>query len=170
MGQILLKEKKYDEAKKNLKIALCSEHQEVPKADVSMGIAEALKGMRRYEEAITWTEDAAAILKKQQSFEDLYDAYIRLGDLYEKIGQDSNAAGILESALRLKVRDDATKQQGVLFRLAQCYQRLNRVEEALGLLRKISVYQDTLWGNIAAEKIKEIDIRQQIMKINKLKS
>jgi tetratricopeptide (TPR) repeat protein len=170
IGQILLKEKKYDEARKNLKIALCSDHKEVPKADISIGIAKALKGVRRYEEAITWTKKAVAFLKQQKSFEDLYDAYIELGDLYEKIGKDSNAAGILESALRLKGQDDEAKQHGVMFRLAQCYQRLNKVEEALSLLRKISVYQDTLWGDIAAEKIKEIDIRQKIMKINTLKS
>jgi tetratricopeptide (TPR) repeat protein len=169
IGQISLKEKKYGEAVKNLKIALYSDHKKLPKADITMEIAKALKGMGKYDEAITWTNKAVDLLTKGQSFEDLYDVYIELGDLYEKVGDDSNTAGILEAALQLNNKDE-TKQHGLLFHLAECYLRLNKVEEALDLLRKLLAYRDTLWGSIAAEKIKEIDIRQAITKLKKLNS
>ena len=170
IGQILLKEKKYDEAKKNLKIALYSNQKELPKSDIIMGIAKALKGEGQYEEAITWAKRAVDLLAKQKSCEDLYDVYIELGGLYEKIGDNCNVACTLETALKLHGKDDETKRYGLVFRLAECYLRLNKVEDALGLLQRISTYRDTLWGSMAAEKIKEIDIREKITKFNKLKS
>ncbi len=170
IGQILLKEKKYNEAKKNLKIALPSYHKELARGDIVISIAEALKGMEQYKEAIKWLKEAVVLFTKQKSFEDLYDVYIELGELYIKIGDNINAAGILESALKLKEKDGETEQHGVMFRLAGCYQRLKKVEDSLDLLKKISVYQDTLWGKMATEKIKEIDIRRKIRKIGKLRS
>jgi len=170
IGQILLKEKKYSEAKKNLEIALVNHHNELSRADIVTSIADALKGMKKYNKAIKRLKEASILLTKQNSFEDLYDVYISLGDLYITIGDNMNAAKILESALEMKEKDDETGQHGVMFRLAGCYRRLKKMGNALDLLKKIAASQDTLWGRMATEQIKEIDMLQKIARIGKSKS
>ncbi|MFH1674170.1 MAG: tetratricopeptide repeat protein [Pseudomonadota bacterium] len=170
IGQILLREKKYNEAKKNLEIALANYHNELSRADIVASIAETLKGMKKYNQAITRFKEAITLLTKQNSFEDLYDAYISLGGLYITTGDNLKAARTLESALEMKEKDDATGQHGVMFRLAGCYRRLEKTGNALDLLKKIATSQDTLWGRMAMEEIKEIDIRQKIAIIGKSKS
>lgn len=170
LGQISLETKKYNKAKRFLNRALSGSHEEVPRIDVIAGIAKALKGMGQHKHAVRWFKDAVALLTKQRSFEDLYNAYLELGDLYIKIGDNINASIILEKALKLKKKDVEAEAAGVMFRLAECYHRLNKTEDALDLFRKIAAFQDSLWGRMAKARIKEIDIREEIARLKKLKT
>ena len=164
MGNIFLERKEHKKALKPLSMALRQKGDKYHQVKVLMAMADASNGQGDHGKAARSLREAITLLNqdKSSSSRDLYDAYRELGETCFKLGQNTKAVSAFEKALRLS--PEGSQTHGLLFRLAQCYQRLEATDKAEGILNRIISSGDPFWSRVAQAQINEIKIKESVEK------
>ncbi|MFH1077502.1 MAG: tetratricopeptide repeat protein, partial [Pseudomonadota bacterium] len=163
LGQILLNAKNYNAAEARLKAALAGLHPDLPMPQVLTGIAYSLSGQDKHEESIPFFKRAVDILARQGVSEELYDLYIELGEQEIMIQDFGHAAETFKAALKIaKGLKQPAEQEPVMFRLADCYQRIGQENNAMEMLKRIVEGHNSIWEKVASARINEMEIYKAV--------
>jgi tetratricopeptide (TPR) repeat protein len=158
IGDIMLRQKEYEQAIAALDLAMQKDPDGPYKIDILLAMAEASNCYRDYDRASRLLNDAIALMIQNNvdSAAGTYEAYQELGETYLKLGKNKQAVSAFENALKVshKGRDDCSLQ----FRLAECYHRLEERDKTEGILNRIIATGDPFWSRVAQAKINEMNI------------
>jgi TolA-binding protein len=165
IGDIMLRQKEYTQAMAAFDLAMQKAPNGLYKIDILLAMAEASNWHRDYDKASRLLNRAIALMNqnKADSSSGTYEAYQELGETYLKLGKSKQALSAFENALKVspKGRDD----HSLRFRLAVCYQRLEKKDKTEGILNQIIASGDPFWSRLAETKINEMHVREAVEKL-----
>ncbi|KAM0932925.1 putative tetratricopeptide-like helical domain superfamily [Dioscorea sansibarensis] len=130
-------------------MAMASNGQEIDVAAVDCSIGDAYLALARYDEAIFAYQKAATIFKsiKGESHPTVASVFVRLADLYLKIGKLKESRSYCENALKIygKPLPGTTPEEiaSGLTDVSALYESMNEHEEALKLLKRaLKIYNN----------------------------
>ncbi|PQQ15771.1 uncharacterized protein Pyn_33551 [Prunus yedoensis var. nudiflora] len=142
----------FDEAEKLCQMALeihrengmsmSANDQEVDAASIDCSIGDAYLSLARYDEAVFSYQKALTVFKttKGESHPAVASVYVRLADLYNKIGKFKESKSYCENAHRIYGKPNpGTPSEEIasgLIDVSAIYQSMNDLEQALKLLKK----------------------------------
>ncbi|KAI4346980.1 hypothetical protein L6164_007837 [Bauhinia variegata] len=131
-------------------MAMAANGLEVDVASVDCSIGDAYLSLARYDEAVFSYQKALTVFKstKGESHPTVASVYVRLADLYNKIGKFKESKSYCENALRIfgKTNPGIPSEEiaSGLIDLAAIYQSMNDLEQGLKLLKKaLKMYGNT---------------------------
>ncbi|KAI4350698.1 hypothetical protein L6164_005128 [Bauhinia variegata] len=131
-------------------MAMAANDQEEDVATVDCSIGDAYLSLARYDEAVFSYQKALTVFKstKGESHPTVASVYVRLADLYNKIGQFKESKSYCENALRIfgKLKPGTSSEEiaSGLIDLAAIYQSMNDFDQGLKLLKKaLKIYGNT---------------------------
>ena len=158
-GNVLMKQKRYEQAAETLSVALQYSVTKCERAVLLIEKAKALAGSNSNEKALKAINMADGI-KRNCNFPD-YNICKEIGDVYLNLGYAGKALTFYNQAV------DMTKEKSdkisLKFKVAQCYLLLNKKEVSLDLYNKILSLNDPFWSNLAQEKIEEINFNSDVI-------
>ncbi|WP_373600157.1 helix-turn-helix domain-containing protein [Paraclostridium bifermentans] len=116
----------YIEKIKGLDIAINSKEE----ADLIVSKANKLMSIGKYEEAKHQFKAALEILDKEDNKTELANVYLRVSDVYEKIGDCDRALDYSKKAYDIKKYDEDECTFDVIIKIIQSYIKLDNYEEA----------------------------------------
>lgn len=130
-------------------VVMAENRQEVDVASVDCSIGDAYLSLARYDEAVFSYQKALTVFKstKGENHPSVASVYVRLADLYNKIGKFKESKSYCENALRIFGK----KNPGIpleeiangLIDVAAIYQSMNDLEKGLKLLKKaLKIYEN----------------------------
>ncbi|KAK7266099.1 hypothetical protein RIF29_18739 [Crotalaria pallida] len=123
-------------------MAMSANGQEVDVAAVDCSIGDAYLSLARYDEAVFSYQKALTVFKsaKGENHPTVASVYVRLADLYNKIGKFKESKSYCENALRIfgKINPGIPLEEVAsgLIDVAAIYQSMNDLEKGLKLLKK----------------------------------
>ncbi|KAK4282417.1 hypothetical protein QN277_013798 [Acacia crassicarpa] len=123
-------------------MAMAANGQDVEVASVDCSIGDAYLSLARYDEAIFSYQKALTVFKsaKGENHPTVASVYVRLADLYNKIGKFKESKSYCENALRIFGKPNpgfpSEEIASGLIDVAAIYQSMNDVEQGLKLLKK----------------------------------
>ncbi|XP_061375939.1 protein KINESIN LIGHT CHAIN-RELATED 2 isoform X2 [Gastrolobium bilobum] len=123
-------------------MAMAANGQEVDVASVDCSIGDAYLSLARYDEAVFSYQKALTVFKstKGENHPLVASVYVRLADLYNKIGKFKESKSYCENALRIfgKINPGIPLEEVAsgLIDIAAIYQSMNDLEKGLKLLKK----------------------------------
>ncbi|XP_028785045.1 protein KINESIN LIGHT CHAIN-RELATED 2-like [Neltuma alba] len=123
-------------------MAMAANGQEVEVASVDCSIGDAYLSLARYDEAVFSYQKALTVFKsaKGENHPTVASVYVRLADLYNKIGKFKESKSYCENALRIFGKPTpgfpSEEIASGLIDVAATYQSMNDVEQGLKLLKK----------------------------------
>lgn len=130
-------------------MAMVANDQEVEVASVDCSIGDTYLSLTRYDEAIFAYEKALTVFKtnKGENHPTVGSVFVRLADLYNRIGKIRESKSYCESALKIyeNPMPGVTPEEiaSGLTNLSTIYESMNEVEHALKLLQKaLEIYND----------------------------
>lgn len=123
-------------------MAMAANGQEVDVAAVDCSIGDAYLSLARYDEAVFSYQKALTVFKstKGENHPTVASVYVRLADLYNKIGKFKESKSYCENALRIfgKIKPGIPTEEiaSGLIDVAAIYQSMNDLEKGLKLLKK----------------------------------
>ncbi|KAJ1416499.1 Tetratricopeptide-like helical domain superfamily [Sesbania bispinosa] len=123
-------------------MAMAANGQEVDVASVDCSIGDAYLSLARYDEAVFSYQKALTVFKstKGENHPTVASVYVRLADLYNKIGKFKDSKSYCENALRIfgKTNHGIPSEEiaNGLIDIAAIYQSMNDLEKGLKLLKK----------------------------------
>ncbi|KAI9078041.1 hypothetical protein K1719_039966 [Acacia pycnantha] len=123
-------------------MAMAANGQDVEVASVDCSIGDAYLSLARYDEAIFSYQKALTVFKsaKGENHPTVALVYVRLADLYNKIGKFKESKSYCENALRIFGKPNpgfpSEEIASGLIDVAAIYQSMNDVEQGLKLLKK----------------------------------
>jgi tetratricopeptide (TPR) repeat protein len=157
-GSILLRQKRYELAVETFSAALRYPVTRCKKTMLLIEKAKALAGINSNEKALEAIKEAMGI-KKDCSFPD-YNICQEIGDLYLNLGYAGKAIPFFNQAVGTATEN--SDKIYLKFKIAQCYLRLNKIEDSLALYNQISSLNDPFWSKLAKERITEITFIKDI--------
>ncbi|KAI4375330.1 hypothetical protein MLD38_013213 [Melastoma candidum] len=134
-------------------MAIASHGQELDVASIDCNIGDAYLSLLRYDEAVFAYQKALTVfkLRKGENHPMVASVYVRLADLYNKVGKFRESRIYCENAMRIySRRNHGILPQAVasgLLGIAAVYQSLNELESALKLLKKALQIYDGVSGH-----------------------
>lgn len=134
-------------------MGIASHGQEVDVASIDCNIGDAYLSLLRYDEAVFAYQKALTVFKsrKGDSHPMVASVYVRLADLYNKVGKFRESRIYCENTLRIYGRrNNGISPQAVasgLLEISAVYQSMNELEQALKLLRKASQIYASVLGH-----------------------
>ncbi|GMH25641.1 hypothetical protein Nepgr_027484 [Nepenthes gracilis] len=132
-------------------MALTANGLETDKAAVDCSIGDAYLSLARYDEAIFSYQKALGVLKssKGENHPEIASVYVRLSELYNKIGKFSESKSYRDNAFRIYTRSPPRvpleEIATGLFNLAAIYESMQELEQALGLLQMALEAYSSSW-------------------------
>ncbi|XP_054814624.1 protein KINESIN LIGHT CHAIN-RELATED 2-like [Prosopis cineraria] len=123
-------------------MAMAANGQEVEVASIDCSIGDAYLSLARYDEAVFAYQKALMVFKsaKGENHPTVASVYVRLADLYNKIGKFKESKSYCENALRIFGKPNpgfpSEEIASGLIDVAAIYQSMNDVEQGLKLLKK----------------------------------
>lgn len=123
-------------------MAMSANGQEQDVASVDSSIGDAYLALARYDEAVFSYQKALTVFKstKGENHPNVASVYVRLADLYNKIGKFKDSKSYCENALRIfgKSKPGIPPEEiaNGLIDVAAIYQSMNDLEKGLKLLKK----------------------------------
>ncbi|KOM56834.1 hypothetical protein LR48_Vigan10g272600 [Vigna angularis] len=123
-------------------MAMAANGHEADVASVDCSIGDAYLALARYDEAVFSYQKALTVFKstKGENHPTVASVYVRLADLYNKIGKFKEAKSYCENALRIfgKIKPGVSSEEiaSGLIDVAAIYQSMNDLEKGLKLLKK----------------------------------
>ncbi|KAG4395667.1 hypothetical protein AAZX31_19G007900 [Glycine max] len=123
-------------------MAMAANDHEVDVASVDCSIGDAYLALARYDEAVFSYQKALTVFKstKGENHPTVASVYVRLADLYNKIGKFKESKSYCENALRIfgKIKPGVPSEEiaSGLIDVAAIYQSMNDLEKGLKLLKK----------------------------------
>ncbi|KAF7819586.1 protein KINESIN LIGHT CHAIN-RELATED 2 [Senna tora] len=131
-------------------MAMAAEGQEVEVASVDCSIGDAYLSLARYDEAVFSYQKALTVFKstKGENHPTVASVYVRLADLYNKIGKFKESKSYCENALRIFGKPTpgfpSEEIASGLIDVAGIFQSMNDLEQGLKLLKKaLKMYGNT---------------------------
>ena len=131
-------------------MAMAANEQEIDVASIDCSIGDAYLSLARYDEAIFSYQKALTVFKsaKGENHPAVASVFVRLADLYHKIGKFKESKSYCENALRIYGRPNpgipSEEIASGLIDVSAIYQSMNELEQALKLLKKaLKIYGDT---------------------------
>ncbi|PKI79222.1 hypothetical protein CRG98_000514 [Punica granatum] len=144
-------------------MAMASSGQELDVAAIDQSIGDAYLSLARYDEAICAYQKALTVFKsaKGENHPTVASVFVRLADLYNKIGKFKESKSYCENALTIygKANPGIPSEEiaAGLIDVSAIYQSMNELEQALKLLKKaLRIYgnapgQQSTVGGIEAQ-------------------
>ncbi|MBW2642251.1 MAG: tetratricopeptide repeat protein [Deltaproteobacteria bacterium] len=158
-GNVLMKQKRYEQAAKTLSVALQYPVTKCERAVLLIEKAKALAGSNSNEKALKAINMADGI-KRNCNFPDC-NICREIGDVYLNLGYASKALTSYNQAVDMA--KEKSDKISLKFKVAQCYLLLNKKEVSLDLYNKILSLNDPFWSNLAQEKIEEINFNSDVI-------
>lgn len=123
-------------------MAMAANGQDVEVASVDCSIGDAYLSLARYDEAIISYQKSLTVFKsaKGENHPTVASVYVRLADLYNKIGKFKESKSYCENALRIFGKPNpgfpSEEIASGLIDVAAIYQSMNDVEQGLHLVKK----------------------------------
>lgn len=123
-------------------MAMAANDHEADVAAVDCSIGDAYLALARYDEAVFSYQKALTVFKstKGENHPTVASVYVRLADLYNKIGKFKESKSYCENALRIfgKIKPGIPSEEiaSGLIDVAAIYQSMNDLEKGLKLLKK----------------------------------
>ncbi|WOL03852.1 kinesin light chain-related [Canna indica] len=123
-------------------IALVANGQEIEVASVDLSIGDIYLALARYDEAVFAYQKALTVFKasKGENHPAVASVFVRLADLYNRIGKFKESKSYCENALRIYSKPiPGTSSEEVatgLTNVSSIYESMNEYEQALKLLQK----------------------------------
>ncbi|KAH7532509.1 hypothetical protein FEM48_Zijuj04G0027800 [Ziziphus jujuba var. spinosa] len=123
-------------------MAMAANGQEIDVASIDCGIGDAYLSLARYDEAIFSYQKALTVYKsrKGESHPAVASVFVRLAELYNKIGKFRESKSYCENALRIYTKPNhgipSEEIASGLIDVSAIYQSMNELEQALKLLKK----------------------------------
>lgn len=123
-------------------MAMSSQNHREDVASIDCSIGDAYMSLARFDESIFAYQKALAVFKqsKGESHSSVASVYVRLADLYNKIGKLRDSKSYCENALRIYLKPSpGTPMEEVatgFIEISAIYQSMNELEQALKLLRR----------------------------------
>ncbi|KAL3723143.1 hypothetical protein ACJRO7_035336 [Eucalyptus globulus] len=123
-------------------MAMASKGQEIDVALIDCGIGDAYLSLARYDEAIFAYQKALTVFKstKGENHPSVASVFVRLADLYNKIGKFRDSKSYCENALKIFSKPTPgiplDEIANGLIDVSAIYQSMNELEQALKLLKK----------------------------------
>ncbi|KAM3713599.1 hypothetical protein ACJW31_01G267900 [Castanea mollissima] len=131
-------------------MAMAANEQEIDVASIDCSIGDAYLSLARYDEAIFSYQKALTVFKsaKGENHPAVASVFVRLADLYHKIGKFKESKSYCENALRIYGRPNpgipSEEIASGLIDVSAIYQSMNELEQALKLLKKaLKIYGGT---------------------------
>ncbi|KAJ4824506.1 Protein KINESIN LIGHT CHAIN-RELATED 2 [Turnera subulata] len=131
-------------------MALAAHGQDIDVASIDCNIGDAYLSLARYDEAIFSYQKGLTVFKssKGENHPAAASVFVRLADLYNKIGKFRDSKSYCENALRIYEKHNpgipAEEIASGLIDLSAIYQSMNELDQALKLLKKaLKIYGDT---------------------------
>ncbi|CAL5370068.1 unnamed protein product [Camellia sinensis] len=130
-------------------MAMSSNGQEVDVASIDCSIGDAYLSLARYDEAIFAYQKALTVFKstKGENHPSVASVFVRLADLYNKIGKFRESKSYCENSLRIYSKpipgSPAEEIASGLIDVSAIYQSMDELDQALKLLQKaLKIYED----------------------------
>lgn len=123
-------------------MAMAAKGQELDVASIDCSIGDAYLSLARYDEAIFSYQKALTVFKsaKGENHPTVASVFVRLADLYHKIGKFKESKSYCENALRIYGKPNpgipSEEIASGLIDVSAIYQSMNELEQALKLLKK----------------------------------
>ncbi|KAL1187741.1 Protein KINESIN LIGHT CHAIN-RELATED 2 [Cardamine amara subsp. amara] len=123
-------------------MAMSSQNHREDVASIDCSIGDAYMALARFDEAIFAYQKALAVFKqaKGENHSSVASVYVRLADLYNKIGKIRDSKSYCENALRIYLKPSpGTPIEEVatgFIEISAIYQSMNELEQSLKLLRR----------------------------------
>ncbi len=155
-ADVLLKQKKYEQATNDFDVALKYPVTTCKKAHILVKKATALIESNFRNRALESINQANE-LKKDCDKTDL-DIDKAIGGVYLSLGDAKKALDIFSQAVK-EAKGDSDRIP-LKLKLAKCYWLLNKKEDSLSIYHQISSLNDPFWSNLAKEKMSEIQFNR----------
>ncbi|WZZ01675.1 hypothetical protein YC2023_074003 [Brassica napus] len=123
-------------------MAMSSQNHREDVASIDCSIGDAYMSLARFDESIFAYQKALAVFKqsKGENHSSVASVYVRLADLYNKIGKLRDSKSYCENALRIYLKPSpGTPMEEVatgFVEISAIYQSMNELDQALKLLRR----------------------------------
>uniref|UniRef100_A0A1J3GDY6 Nephrocystin-3 n=1 Tax=Noccaea caerulescens TaxID=107243 RepID=A0A1J3GDY6_NOCCA len=123
-------------------MAMSSQNHREDVASIDCSIGDAYMSLARFDESIFAYQKALAVFKqaKGENHSSVASVYVRLADLYNKIGKIRDSKSYCENALRIYLKPSpGTPVEEVatgFIEISAIYQSMNELEQSLKLLRR----------------------------------
>lgn len=123
-------------------MAMAANGQEIDVASIDCSIGDAYLSLARYDEAIFSYQKALTVFKsaKGENHPTVASVFVRLADLYHKIGKFKESKSYCQNALRIYQKPNpgipSEEIASGLIDVSAIYQSMNELEQALKLLKK----------------------------------
>ncbi|CAA7046631.1 unnamed protein product [Microthlaspi erraticum] len=123
-------------------MAMSSQNHREDVASIDCSIGDAYMSLARFDESIFAYQKALAVFKqaKGENHSSVASVYVRLADLYNKIGKIRDSKSYCENALRIYLKPSpGTQAEEVatgFIEISALYQSMNELEQSLKLLRR----------------------------------
>lgn len=131
-------------------MAMAANGQDIDVASIDCSIGDAYLSLARYDEAIFAYQKGLTVFKssKGENHPAVASVFVRLADLYNKIGKFRDSKSYCENALRIYEKPNpgipAEEIASGFIDISATYQSMNELEQALKLLEKaLKIYGDT---------------------------
>lgn len=131
-------------------MAMAANDQEIDVASIDCSIGDEYLSLARYDEAIFSYQKALTVFKsaKGENHPAVASVFVRLADLYHKIGKFKESKSYCENALRIYGKPNpgipSEEIASGLIDVSAIYQSMDDLEQALKLLKKaLKIYGDT---------------------------
>ena len=131
-------------------MAMASNGQETDVASIDRSIGDTYLSLARYDEAIFAYQKALNVFKssKGESHPAVASVFVRLADLYNKIGKFRESKSYCENALKIYTKPNpgipSEEIASGLIDVSAIYQSMNELEQALKLLKKaLKIFGDS---------------------------
>jgi len=168
IANILIRQSKFSEALEKFKAASESATTLNNKAlilDTNIGIVESYIGLKKYQVAIPYANEAIRIGKEINNKASLISALNIRGELNTEIGSADEAIPLLNRALEISIDSDIKENRVEVYtNLASAYQQLNNYEESNRMKDSIISMKNKLYSEEKTKIAKELNIKYETAK------
>ncbi|MBW1697436.1 MAG: tetratricopeptide repeat protein [Deltaproteobacteria bacterium] len=161
VGRIWMQKKKHKQALETLKVAFKESRQNRQKATILLDLAEAYEKLGDYRSStrrrIKAIDLMAAVPETPPDL--ISEAYRDLGESYLRINAYLKAADAFLMAIKFSGK---TQPPDLQFLLGEAYERGEKVDEAAEIFKKLLESSDPFWARLAKEKLRGIQIHNQL--------
>ncbi len=160
-----LKKRKYKKSIQFLNKAEYYANSDKDKVIIMMNQAKALTALKNYKKSIEVYKKLIKIVlaANDNKITEISTIYNMLAENYLTLKKYDEAANALENAISLSKPD--ANISDLKFKLAMSYYKDGKTDKARTTYKNVAVSEDLFWGRLAKEKLKEMQIRSRIDKL-----
>ena len=162
LGELYLQRKEYQKAVSHFDIAISKAKTVERKTDLMLKKVEGFRRMERLADAPKLIKEVISLLvpSQEKNKNAIFTAYRKLGMVYEDLGLYLKAAFAYDDAIKFLGKERESEFADLRFKLGEAYQKGNAPDKALKIFEEIVNTDDSVWGRLAEEKLKSMELEQ----------